>query len=87
LAYGKLPKKWVFRPPAQPGIIWPRFLEITKHPSSGCDNKKEVFTWKPHIKITRRFLVSYFSVACGEDLYQVSFNNTSFGWRLDKIIT
>ena len=31
-------------------------------------------------------LISYFSVASAEELYQISFNNTSFGWRLDKII-
>ena len=31
-------------------------------------------------------IFNYFSVTSGEDLYQISFNNTSFGWRLDKII-
>jgi len=31
-------------------------------------------------------LVSFFSVDTGVDIYQLSFNNTSFGWRLDKII-
>jgi len=31
-------------------------------------------------------LISYFSVDTGTDLYQISFNNTSFGWRLDKRI-
>ena len=31
-------------------------------------------------------VVHYFSVACGDDLYQLSFNNTSLGWRLDKIL-
>lgn len=30
--------------------------------------------------------INYFSVNTGFDLYQISFNNTSLGWRLDKII-
>lgn len=35
---------------------------------------------------TGQAMISYFSVACGNDLYQISFNNAFFGWRLDKII-
>ncbi|MFH1655505.1 MAG: hypothetical protein ABH954_02715 [Candidatus Omnitrophota bacterium] len=31
-------------------------------------------------------LISLFSVDTGGDIYQLSFNNTTFGWRLDKII-
>ena len=31
-------------------------------------------------------LISYFSVRTRSNLYQISFNNTSFGWRIDKII-
>ena len=27
-----------------------------------------------------------FSVNTGEDLYQISFNNTTLGWRIDKVI-
>lgn len=34
-----------------------------------------------------RELINYFSVSTGTNLYQISFNNTSFGWRLDRIIT
>jgi hypothetical protein len=30
--------------------------------------------------------INYFSVDTGFDLYQISFNNTSLGWRIDKII-
>jgi hypothetical protein len=30
--------------------------------------------------------LNYFSVSTGLDLYQISFNNTSLSWRLDKII-
>ncbi len=31
-------------------------------------------------------MINYFSVSTGSDLYQISFNNTTFGWQLDKII-
>jgi hypothetical protein len=31
-------------------------------------------------------IISYFSVSTGTDLYQISFNNTSFAWRLDKVM-
>ena len=31
-------------------------------------------------------LISFFSVDTGSDIYQLSFNNRTFGWRLDKII-
>lgn len=31
-------------------------------------------------------IISYFSVDTGIGLYQISFNNTSFGWRLDKVL-
>ena len=31
-------------------------------------------------------LISYFSVDTGSDLYQISFNNTTYGWRIDKMI-
>lgn len=30
--------------------------------------------------------ISYFSVNTGVNLYQISFNNTSYAWRLDKLI-
>lgn len=30
--------------------------------------------------------ISYFSVNTGKDLYQLSLNNTSFSWKIDKII-
>ena len=30
--------------------------------------------------------ISLFSVSTGCDLYQISFNNTSYSWRLDKIL-
>lgn len=31
-------------------------------------------------------IISYFSVNTGLDLYQISFNNKSLGWRMNKII-
>lgn len=31
-------------------------------------------------------VINYFSVSTGTDAYQISFNNTSFGWRLDKVL-
>jgi len=33
-----------------------------------------------------RELISFFSVSTGADIYQISFNNATCGWRLDKII-
>jgi hypothetical protein len=32
-------------------------------------------------------IISYFSVSTGANLYQISFNNTTYGWRIDKIIS
>lgn len=31
--------------------------------------------------------IIYFSVSTGCDLYQISFNNTSYSWHLDKIMS
>jgi hypothetical protein len=31
-------------------------------------------------------LISLFSVSTGFDLYQISFNNTSYSWKMDKVI-
>ncbi|MCX5710516.1 MAG: hypothetical protein NT060_00865 [Candidatus Omnitrophica bacterium] len=31
-------------------------------------------------------VINFFSVSTGTDAYQISFNNTSFGWRLDKVL-
>ena len=33
-----------------------------------------------------RETLNYFSVSTGTELYQISFNNTSLTWRMDKII-
>ncbi len=31
-------------------------------------------------------LVNYFSVSCSGQIYQISFNNSTFRWQIDKII-
>jgi len=30
--------------------------------------------------------ISYFSVNCADQIYQISFNNATFRWQIDKII-
>ncbi len=42
------------------------------------------FHWQQH---HGRELISYFSVSTGANLYQISFNNATFAWRMDKIIS
>lgn len=32
-------------------------------------------------------VINYFSVSTKADLYQISFNNVTFAWRLDKVIS
>lgn len=41
------------------------------------------YNWQEHCA---RELISYFSVTTGCGLYQISFNNTTFSWRINKII-
>ena len=31
-------------------------------------------------------MVNYFSVNCSGQMYQISFNNTTFRWQIDKLI-
>jgi len=31
-------------------------------------------------------LISFFSVRTSSNLYQISFNNNTYGWRIDKVI-
>ncbi len=45
--------------------------------------EKVSYAWKERLG---QETVSYFSVSTGANQYQLSFNNTSFGWRLEKII-
>jgi hypothetical protein len=32
-------------------------------------------------------LISYFSVLCADQVYQISFNNSTFRWQIDKLIS
>ena len=45
--------------------------------------KKVNYNWQERQGTER---ISLFSVSTGHDLYQISFNNTSFSWKIDKII-
>jgi len=45
--------------------------------------KNITYNWQEH---RGEAIISYFSVTTGNDLYQISFNNTTLGWKLDKII-
>lgn len=56
-----------------------------------------MFTWKGKIYKIKRITynwqercgqakINYFSVSTGHDLYQISYNNTSYSWKLDKVI-
>jgi hypothetical protein len=62
------------------GKIYPRAFVL---------NKKEYkinainYSWKER---RGQEIINYFSVKCSPDLYQISFNNTTYGWQLDKII-
>jgi len=48
-----------------------------------CEIKQITYFWQER---QGRELISFFSVDTGCDIYQLSFNNATFGWRLDKII-
>lgn len=45
--------------------------------------RKVTYSWQERIG---RETISYFSVSTGNDLYQISFNNTSYNWKIDKVI-
>ena len=45
--------------------------------------KKITYTWQER---RGQELISHFSVSTGTDLYQISFNNTTFSWRLNKLL-
>ncbi|MCX5701873.1 MAG: hypothetical protein NTW64_02690 [Candidatus Omnitrophica bacterium] len=45
--------------------------------------KTITYTWQER---KGQKLINFFSVNTGSDLYQISFNNTTFGWKIDKII-
>lgn len=41
------------------------------------------YSWQEH---SGQALISYFSVLCASQMYQISFNNSTFRWQIDKII-
>jgi len=45
--------------------------------------KSITYNWQEH---TGKETTNCFSVNTGLDLYQISFNNTSYSWKIDKII-
>jgi len=42
------------------------------------------YNWQERLGLA---LINYFSVICASQLYQISFNNSTFRWQIDKIIT
>lgn len=45
--------------------------------------QKITYSWQERLG---RETLNYFSVDAGSGLYQISFNNMTLGWRLDKVI-
>jgi len=45
--------------------------------------EKITYHWQEHLG---QALVSYFSVLCAGQIYQISFNNSTFRWQIDKLI-
>lgn len=41
------------------------------------------YNWQERIG---QALVSYFSVLCADQMYQISFDNSTFRWQIDKLI-
>jgi len=64
----------------QAGKIYPRVF-FWKHKKYKI--KEITYNWQEH---RGQELISYFSVATNPELYQLSFNNKTFGWRIDRII-
>ncbi len=62
------------------GTIYPRSFTWN---NKRYEISKITYHWKER---RGQEMTSYFSVACNNDLYQLSFSNTTFGWRLDKVI-
>jgi len=59
-------------------------------PKSFTWNNKEyqietiTYNWQERLG---QALVNYFSVSCLGQLYQISFNNSTFRWQIDKLIS
>ena len=68
-------------------------LALFKHakiyPKSFTWNNKEyqiekvTYNWQERIG---QALINYFSVNCAGQMYQISFNNSTFRWQVDKLI-
>ena len=58
-------------------------------PKSFIWNNKEypiqtiTYNWQERLG---QALVNYFSVLCAGQMYQISFNNSTFRWQIDKLI-
>ena len=65
------------------------FKHAKIYPKSFTWNNKEYPVEKITYNWQERFgqaLVNYFSVLCIGQMYQISFNNTTFRWQIDKLI-
>jgi hypothetical protein len=62
------------------GKAYPRLFTLN---SKKYKVKRITYNWQER---RGQELISYFSVSTGTDLYQISFNSATLGWRLDKII-
>ncbi|MDO8488905.1 MAG: hypothetical protein Q7S42_02180 [Candidatus Omnitrophota bacterium] len=64
-----------------------RYAKI--YPKSFTWNNKEyqiesiTYNWQERLG---QALINYFSVLCLGQMYQISFNNTTFRWQIDKLI-
>ena len=62
------------------GKIYPRIFSWN---NKKYKIKQITYNWQER---TGKETTNYFSVNTGFDLYQISFNNTSYSWKIDKII-
>lgn len=62
------------------GKIYPRMFTWNNKPYKITEI---TYNWQEH---KGSETINYFSVSTGTDLYQISFNSSSLGWRIDKII-
>ena len=66
------------------------FKNAKIYPKTFLWNNKEykidsiTYNWQERLG---QALVNYFSVSCAGSMYQISFNNSTFRWQIDKIIS
>ena len=69
--------------------VWAYFKQAKIFPKSFTWNNQEypiqtiTYNWQERLG---QALVNYFSVLCTGQMYQISFNNSTFHWQIDKII-